>query len=165
MPQIVKNLPAIREASLGPEGPLEMGMATYSSTLALRIPWTEEPGGLHSKGSQRVGQDWASNTRTHCVAVLGLRCCMWAFSSCGRGCSLAAVGWHLTAVASPVAERGLEGTWPSGVVLRLSCCVACGFFLEQGSNLCSLHWQVDAPPLDHQGNPRIVCWCNLLNQH
>ena len=41
-------------------------------------------------------------------------------AAAGRGCSLAAVGWLLTAVASPVAERGLEGTWPSGAVLRLS---------------------------------------------
>ena len=39
------------------EDPLEKGMATHSSTLAWRIPWTQEPGGLQSMGSQRVGQD------------------------------------------------------------------------------------------------------------
>ena len=39
------------------EDPLEQGMATYSSILAWRIPWTEEPGGLQSVGSQRVGHD------------------------------------------------------------------------------------------------------------
>ena len=44
--------------SLGQEDPLEKGMATPSSILAWRIPWTEEPGGLQSIGSQRVGQDW-----------------------------------------------------------------------------------------------------------
>ena len=43
--------------SLGQEDPLEKGMATHSSILAWRIPWTEEPGGLQSMGSQKVGQD------------------------------------------------------------------------------------------------------------
>ena len=55
--QLVKNLPTMQETwvqSLGQEDPLEEGMATHSSILAWRIPWTEEPGGLQSKGSQRV---------------------------------------------------------------------------------------------------------------
>ena len=43
--------------SLGWEGPLEKGRATHSSILAWRIPWTEEPGGLQSMGSQRVRHD------------------------------------------------------------------------------------------------------------
>ena len=50
---------------LGWEDPLEKGMATYSSILAWRIPWTEEPGGLQSMGSQREGHNWATNTFTH----------------------------------------------------------------------------------------------------
>ena len=57
---MVTNLPAIQETqvqSLGQEDPLEEGMATHSSILAWRIPWTEEPGGLQSIGSQRVGHD------------------------------------------------------------------------------------------------------------
>ena len=48
---MVKNLPAMQETrvqSLGQEDPLEVGMATHSSILAQRIPWTEESGGLHS---------------------------------------------------------------------------------------------------------------------
>ena len=49
---------------LGREDPLEKGMATHSSNLALRIPWTEEPDGLQSVGSQRVRQDWTTNTFT-----------------------------------------------------------------------------------------------------
>ena len=56
--QRIKHLPAMQEArvrSLGWEDPLEKEMATYSSILAWRIPWTEEPGGLQSTGSQRVG--------------------------------------------------------------------------------------------------------------
>ena len=55
--QIVKNLPAMQKTqvqSLGQEDPLEKGMATQSSILAWRIPWTEEPGKLQSMGSQRV---------------------------------------------------------------------------------------------------------------
>ena len=55
---MVKNLPAVQETwlrSLGWEDPLERGMATHSSILAWRIPWTEKPGGLQSMGSQRVG--------------------------------------------------------------------------------------------------------------
>ena len=58
--QMVKNLPALRETwvrSLGQEDPLEKDMATHSSFLAWRITWTEEPGGLQSMGSQRVGHD------------------------------------------------------------------------------------------------------------
>ena len=47
---------------LGWEDPLEKGMETHSSILAWRIPWTEEPGGLRSIGSQRVRHDWATNT-------------------------------------------------------------------------------------------------------
>ena len=46
--------------SLGQEDPLEEEMATHSSILARTIPWTEEPGGLQSRGSQRVGYDWAT---------------------------------------------------------------------------------------------------------
>ena len=58
--QTVKHLPATQETwvrSLGREDPLEKAMATHSSTLAWKIPWTEEPGGLQSMGSQRVGHD------------------------------------------------------------------------------------------------------------
>ena len=52
--QMVKNLTAMWEIW---EDPLEKGTATHSSILAWRIPWTEEPGGLQSMGSQRVGHD------------------------------------------------------------------------------------------------------------
>ena len=58
MAQMVKRLPTMRETwvrSLGQEDPLEKEMATLSSTLAWRIPRTEEPGRLQSTGSQRVG--------------------------------------------------------------------------------------------------------------
>ena len=57
---MVKDPPAMQEMqvrSLGQEDPLEKEMAPYSSILAWGIPWTEEPGGLQSMGSQRVGYD------------------------------------------------------------------------------------------------------------
>ena len=60
MAQTVKNLPAIQETwirSLGWEDPLEEGMATHSNIVVWRIPWTEEPGGLLSVGSERVRFD------------------------------------------------------------------------------------------------------------
>ena len=60
MAQTVKRLPAMGETrvqSLGWEDPLEKEMATHSSTLAWKTPWTEEPGRLQSVRSQRVGQD------------------------------------------------------------------------------------------------------------
>ena len=56
---MVKNRPATQETrvqSLGREDPLEKGKATHSSILAWKIPWTEEPGGLQSMGSQRGGR-------------------------------------------------------------------------------------------------------------
>ena len=58
--QMVKNLPVMQETqvqSLGREDPLENGKVTHSSILAWRIPWTEEPGGLQSMGSQRIRHD------------------------------------------------------------------------------------------------------------
>ena len=58
--QMVKNLPAMCKTqvpSLSREDPLEKGMATHSSILAWEIPWTKEPGGLQSMGSQKVGRD------------------------------------------------------------------------------------------------------------
>ena len=60
MVQMVKRLPTTRETwvrSLGEEDPLEKEMAPHSRTLAWKIPWMGEPGGLQSMGSQRAGHD------------------------------------------------------------------------------------------------------------
>ena len=60
MTATVKSLPAMRETqvrSLDPEDPVEKEMASHSNILAWKIPWMEEPGGLQSMGSQKVGQD------------------------------------------------------------------------------------------------------------
>ena len=58
--KMVKNPPAVQKTwvqSLVREDPLEKGMVTHSSILAWRIPWTDDPGGVQSMGSQRVGHD------------------------------------------------------------------------------------------------------------
>ena len=62
--QTVKRLPTMQETwvrTLGQEDPLEKEMATHSSILAWKMPWTEEPGWLLSMGSQRVGHNWATS--------------------------------------------------------------------------------------------------------
>ena len=61
-----------RVQSLGREDPLEKEMATHSSILAWEIPWTEESGGLQSKGSQRVGHNWATEHAHTRMSFLGL---------------------------------------------------------------------------------------------
>ena len=66
--QAVKNLPVVQETriwSLRWEDPLEKEMATHSSILAWKVPWMEDPGGLQSMGSQRVGHDWVTDTYLH----------------------------------------------------------------------------------------------------
>ena len=74
---MVKNLPAVWETRIQPlnqEDALERGMATHSSILAWRIPWTEEPDGLQSVESQRVRHDRATNTHTHTRLTLSVVC-------------------------------------------------------------------------------------------
>ena len=75
VPQMVKRLPAMQETwvlSPGWEDPLEKEMATDSGTLAWKIPWMEEPGGLQFMGSQRVRHDWATsgNPGAHIVTLI-----------------------------------------------------------------------------------------------
>ena len=80
--QMVKHLPTIRETwfrSLGQEDPLEKEMATLSSILAWKIPWTEEPGRLQSIGSQRVGHDWATSLSFFTDFLVHLHCDFWLF--------------------------------------------------------------------------------------
>ena len=65
---MVKNPPEMREIwvwSLGWEDPLEDNTASHSSILAWKIPWTEEPGGLQSTGSQKVRQDWSDLSHSY----------------------------------------------------------------------------------------------------
>ena len=81
------------------------------------------------------------------LAVLGLHCCAWAFSSCGEwGLLFLAVVGFLTAVTSLVAERAQAlGVQTSAVVAHgLSCSMACGTVPDQGSNQCPLHCKVNS---------------------
>ena len=73
---MVKNPPAMETQVqyLGQEDPLEKEMATHSSILAWRLPWTEEPGGLQSMGSQRAGHDSATNAVNMTIFVCLLSC-------------------------------------------------------------------------------------------
>ena len=87
---VVKNTPACQRRgcqetqvqSLHWEDPLEEGMATHSSILAWRIPWTEEPGGLQSMGLQRVGCNLASNA-SKAPTIPFLFFLRFCFCSCG----------------------------------------------------------------------------------
>ena len=71
-----------RVRSLGPECPLQKDVATHSSVLAWRIPWTEEPGELWSMGSQRDRHDWATDTHARLWSSpwSGLQPASWQFS-------------------------------------------------------------------------------------
>ena len=82
--------------------------------------------------------------------------CFASFSlvSVSEGYFLVLVLRLLTVVVSLVAEGGLWGTVSVAVVHGLSCPGACGIFLDQGTNLCLLHWQADSLPLSHQGGPK-----------
>ena len=65
----MQELQKTQVRSLGGEDPLEEGMATHSSILAWRIPWTEEPGGLQSIGLPRVGHGWSDLAHAHTVTM------------------------------------------------------------------------------------------------
>ena len=108
--QRVKRLPAMRQTwvrSLGRKDPLEKEMATHSSTLAWRIPWTEEPGRLQSTGSQRVGHDWVTSLSLQspsmqnqvCLGskhvIKSTQCRNFIFSPCGisKSCGLYFTHW------------------------------------------------------------------------
>ena len=84
---MVKNPPAVQETwvwSLGQEVPLAKGMATHSSILAWRIPWTEEPGRIQFMWSQRVRYNWATNTLTFKISMLHYIVCVAAAAAAAK---------------------------------------------------------------------------------
>ena len=100
---MAKNPRAMQEAwvrFLGQEDPLEKRMATYSSILAWRIPWTEEYGELQCTGSQRVGHEGATNTFTF-------------IGSLDKGFAFL-LGWLSSTSWSPAGRVELEGGIPGG---------------------------------------------------
>ena len=69
----MQEMEATQVWSLGWEGPLEKSMASHSTILAWRIPWTEEPGGLQSIGLQRAGHNWRDLARVTSKALAGVK--------------------------------------------------------------------------------------------
>ena len=165
-------------------------MATHSSTLAWKIPWMEEPGGLQSMGSLRVGHDFTFTFHFHALekemathsSVLA-----WRIPGTGEPGGLPSMGshsrtrlkrlssssragatLHCSELASQRAgfscrEQTLDMHASVVAACRLSSCsaglgcsVECGIFLEEGSNPCPLHWQVDSYPLCYHGNPKAL---------
>ena len=97
------------------------------------------------------------------LAVLGLRFCARAFSSCGkRGHSSSRCAG--LSLSRPLLLRSTGSRRAGSVVVAHgpSCSVACGIFPDQSSNPCPLHWQADSQPLRHQGSPILLnfkCLC------
>ena len=118
----------------------EKAMAPHSGTLAWKIPWTEEPGGLQSMGSLNLPiYFWL----------------YWVFIAVWGVFLVAASGDY-----SPIVALGFSVLWllfqstvSIVVAHRLSCSIGCGIIQDQGSNQCLLHWQADSLPLSHQGSP------------
>ena len=90
------------------------------------------------------------------LAVLGLRFCARAFSSCGKWGPLFIAVRGLS-LSRPLLLRSTGSICARSVVVAHgpSCSAACGIFPDQGSNPCPLHWQADSQPLRHQGSPRL----------
>ena len=155
--QMVKNLPAIQETwvqSLGWEDPLEEGMATHSSILAWSIPWTEEPGGLQSRGLQRVRQDWAT-WLTHAY-IMSIRQCR------GDEGEKAGVRWPILFLA-PCLALGMHFPWG---------CLECGsvflkiWFLDHLSNnnaCCFFNMQIPSSLLLRDFDS-LGFWKNIMNR-
>ena len=92
------------------------------------------------------------------LAELSLCCCVQAFSTCSEWGLLSVGLWGLLLAVSVFSccRAQVLGFWALLVVEHgLSCSAACGIFLDQGLNLCPLHWQVDSYPLFHQGSPAV----------
>ena len=151
---MVKNLLAIWETwfrSLGWEDTLEKGTATHSSILAWRIPWTEEPGGLQSIGSQRVRHEWATFTFTclHIVSssqnFLRPRC-----SASQLPLGSLRWGWRknpLVLLPMELKSVPLTSLCNEGYLLQ-------AIFLTQESNQILLHCGWILHQLSYQGSPQ-----------
>ena len=116
---MVKRLPTVRETrlpSLGWEDPLEKEMATHSTTLAWKIPWTEDPGRLQSMGLQRVGDHWATllTAEPHYSKNYGYaeRLSLLFLAAPGLPCCFVSLVWGVRASHCGGFSRG--GAWALG---------------------------------------------------
>jgi len=145
-------------------------MGTHSSTLAWKIPWMEEPGGLQSLGSRRVGHDWATSLSLSCIgegngthsSVLA-----WRIPGMGESGRLPSMGlyswtWLRQLSSSSIRNWGqIFGRRLQNILRDSSHLFLQGIFLTQGSNLHLLHWQAGSLPwLPWQGHLVHVgqCW-------
>ena len=144
---MVQNLPALREIeiqSLGQEDPLEKGMATHSSILAWRIPWTEEPGGLQLMGLQRVRHDCATKQQT---------------SACTCACEslshvrLFATPWSVSHQAPLSMGFSRQGYWSGLPFPSLGNLPNPGNFPNPGTEPSSLALEADCLPAEPPGKP------------
>ena len=149
--------------SLGVKDPMEKSMATHSSILAWRIPWTKAPGGLQFIVLERVRHDWSNWACMHTCSILGwgLRCLHFSNSERERECVCAHA--HVCLVMSDsVTQQTVACQAPlcpwnfPGMNTEVGChFLLQGIFPTQGSNLCLLHllhWQGDSLPLCHLGS-------------
>ena len=114
-----------RVRSLGREDPLEKEMAIHSSTLAWKIPWTEEPDRLQSMGTQRVGYDWATSLLT-IVIILHLPSPWFIYIKTMLVLfTFTHFPFHLLPLATPICSLYL---WPWFLLL--------GFFFWRGKECC-----------------------------
>ena len=147
-------------------------MATHSSVLAWRIPWTEDPGGLQSMGSQESDMTQRLDHHHHHLWLcrgfithgLFCSCNKWGYSSrsawasrCGGfSCCGAQALWHagFSSAADGLSSCGFQVQSVGSIVVphRLSHSSVCGIFPDQGSNPCLLPWQADSYPLSHHRN-------------
>ena len=101
--------------ALGQEDPLEKGMASYSSILASKIPWTEESGGLQSMGPRRVEHDW-ENTHTHYHIYASSRKLSYKFHTPACFVELHKLILKLMAVKGPrIAQNSIFKGWTQGL--------------------------------------------------
>ena len=108
--QMVKCLPTMQETwgqSLGWEDLLEKEMATHSSILAWKIPWTEEPGRLQSMGSQRVRHDWANSLSLSLCYSLDVQTRVICFTSLSLSFLICITGIYILLSSSLIAQVGV----------------------------------------------------------
>ena len=142
---------------LGLEDPLQEGIAAYSSILAWKIPWTEEPGRLQSMGSQRVGHDWETKHRTgHCYMSLGRSLPFFEPESCSV---LSDFLWFMEYTVHSIQFNSIHSNWtiqsnsPGQNTGVGSLSLPQGIFPTQGSNPGVLHCRWILYQLSHKGSP------------
>ena len=137
---MVKHLPAMRETqvqALGWEDTLEKEMATHSSTLAWKIPWTEEPGRLQSMVSQTVRHDWVTSRTLYSLKV-------WVLWFGPFGLAKLCIGWDfcwsfVCLFVFPLMGKAEWGGNPVSWWFGLYFCVVCCLY-EVSCTVCCLYW-------------------------